>query len=224
MMLSLSHPRTTTRFDQQCSELTAADTVLVERAQAGDMDAFNLLVERYQQRVYGLCFRMLGAADADDATQEVFISAFWSIRRYRGDTFLSWLLRIASNKCLDYLRARKRRRFVSLDADDADTTPVQVVDPGERPEQRVLRSELARDLESALQALPADQRLVVILSDIQGYSYDEIVAATGVPVGTVKSRLSRARARLREIINARNPDLHVEHQSRSMELVQPVER
>ncbi len=203
MMHSLSLSHTTTRYEQPCSEPEAVDMVLITRAQTGDVDAFNLLVERYQQRVYALCFRMLGETDAEDAAQEVFLSAYRSIRRYRGDSFLSWLLRIASNKCLDYLRARSRRQLVSLDHDDADTAPLQLFDPAEGPEQQVLRSDLARSLALALQALPADYRLVVILCDIQGCSYEEIVAATGWPAGTVKSRLSRARARLREIIHSR---------------------
>ena len=118
------------------------------------------------------------------------------------------LLRITSNTCLDALRARGRRPSVSLDADGDDRAPFQLRDPGEGPEQRVLRGELAESLQLLLQELTADQRLVVILSDMEGYSHEEIVAATGWPAGTVKSRLSRARARLRDVIRSRSLDLH----------------
>jgi RNA polymerase sigma-70 factor (ECF subfamily) len=152
---------------------------------------------------------MLGNADADDATQEAFLSAFRAIRLYRGGSFIAWLLRITNNKCLDWLRARGRRPSVSLDADDGDRTPLQLREPGESPEQHMLRAELAESLELALQEIAADQRLVVILSDMEGYSYEEIVAATGWPLGTVKSRLSRARARLRTVIRSWSTDLHV---------------
>lgn len=186
---------------------SAADDHLIARSQAGDVQAFNLLVERYQQRVYAVCLRMLGHGDADDVTQEVFLSAFRSIRRYRGGSFISWLLRIATNKCLDALRARSRRPFISLDtaAEGTDNAPPrQLHDPSESPEQHLLRMDLARDLEHALLQLPPEQRLLVVLSDIQGYSYEEIAASTGWPAGTVKSRLSRGRARLRDILRSRD--------------------
>ncbi len=172
---------------------------LISRSQAGDVEAFNLLVKHYQHRVYELCLRMLGNVDADDAAQEVFLSAFRGIRHYRSRSFVAWLLRIATNECYDQLRARKRKPDRSLDTDAcaADLVPVQLQDQGEAPDYRLLRAELAQELQRRLQELEADQRLVVILSDIQGYRYDEIVAATGWPLGTVKSRLSRARAQLR---------------------------
>src|SRR3712207_6695106 len=153
------------------------DAHLVTRSQAGDVQAFNLLVERYQREVYGLCFRMLGDADAEDAAQEVFLAAFRAIRRYHGGSFRAWLLRIARNECYDQLRARKRRPHLSLDGDaSAEVTPPEVTDPGEAPDERLLRRELAGELQRRLQELPDDQRLIVILSDIQGYSYNEIAA------------------------------------------------
>jgi RNA polymerase sigma factor (sigma-70 family) len=179
------------------------ETEAISRSRHGDVQAFNRLVEHYQSRVYALCFRMLGDGDAaEDATQEVFLAAFRSIRGYRGGVFAAWLLRIAKNKCYDQLRARRRQ--VALDAapDDTDTAPRLVVDPSEGPEERVLRAELGRTLERLLLALPADQRLVVVLSDVQGYSYPEIAAATGWLAGTIKSRLSRGRTRLRTALRA----------------------
>ncbi len=134
--------------------------------------------------------------------QEAFLSAFRAVRLYRGGSFIAWLLRITNNKCLDWLRARGRRPSVSLDADDGERTPLQLREPVESPEQRVLRAELAESLELVLQEIAADQRLVVILSDIQGQSHEEIVATTGWPAGTVKSRLSRGRARLRDALRS----------------------
>jgi len=181
------------------------EAILISRSQADDVQAFNLLVERYQHRVYGLCVRMLGDADAAaDATQEVFLSAFRGISRYRDGSFLGWLLRIARNECYDQLRARKRRPHISLDiaASDADAAQIELTDPSEAPDDRMLRAELAQELQRRLQELEVDLRLVVILSDIQGYRYEEIAAATGWPLGTVKSRLSRARARLRDALRA----------------------
>lgn len=207
MALSPSLQFPTARFDEWSTDPDTDEAGLIARSRSGDVQAFNLLVERYQHRVYGLCFRMLGDMDAEDATQEAFLAAFRGIQRYRGGSFSAWLLRIAGNKCLDYLRARSRRPAVSLDTDagDADdAAPLQIRDQGESPEQRVLRAELARRLDLKLQELPAEQRLVVILSDIQGYSHGEIIAATGWLPGTVKSRLSRARGRLRAVLQHTN--------------------
>ena len=179
------------------------ETEAISRSRQGDVQAFNHLVELYQSRVYALCFRMLGdMSAAEDATQEVFLSTFRSIRGYRGGAFVAWLLRIAKNKCYDQLRARRRQVPLDATQDDMDIAPRLVVDPSEGPEERVLRAELGHTLERLLLALPADQRLVVVLSDVQGYSYPEIAAATGWPAGTIKSRLSRGRMRLRTAFRA----------------------
>jgi RNA polymerase sigma factor (sigma-70 family) len=196
--------RSMIRSEEPSRSSGADEQDLIGRSQAGNVEAFNMLIEHHQHRVHNLCFRMLGATDADDATQEVFLSAFRGIRRYHGGSFLSWLLRIATNKCYDQLRARKRKPHHSLDTDAgaADVAPLQLQDPGEAPDDRLVRAELAQEIQRRLQELETDQRLVVILSDIQGYRYEEIVAATGWPIGTVKSRLSRGRARLRAILQS----------------------
>ncbi|MFQ3661636.1 MAG: sigma-70 family RNA polymerase sigma factor [Chloroflexaceae bacterium] len=178
---------------------------LVEAGQRGDVEAFNQLVRLYEARVYNLCYRMLGDADtAADVTQETFISAYQSLRRFRGGVFRAWLLRIATNACYDALRARKRRPAVSLDAPQATESgaPFDVVDTAEAPDETALRHELARAIEQGLAQLPEDQRIVVILSDVQGLAYEEIAEVTGTNLGTVKSRLSRGRARLRDILRA----------------------
>lgn len=179
---------------------------LVAAGQRGDVEAFNQLVRLYEGRVYNLCYRMLSDADAAaDATQDTFIAAYRNLNRFRGGLFRAWLLRIATNTCYDMLRARQRRPVVSLDAgyEDEDTGPrLDLPDLAESPDEVVLRRELAQALERGIAQLPEDQRIVVILSDIQGLAYDEIAAVTNTNLGTVKSRLSRARARLRDMLRA----------------------
>lgn len=178
---------------------------LISAAQAGDLEAFNQIVRLYEMRVYNLCYRMLGDADAAaDATQDAFIAAFRNVRSFRGGVFKAWLLRIATNACYDVLRARKRRPAVSLDSTDNedDNTRTEATDPGESLDEMVVRQELSAAIQQGLAELPEDQRIVVILSDIQGLAYEEIAQITGVQLGTVKSRLSRARARLRDILRA----------------------
>ncbi len=179
------------------------ESQLITDSQRGDVRAFNLLVERYQVRVYNLAYRMLGDPDAAaDVTQDTFLAAYRNIRRYRGGVFASWLLRIATNACYDQLRLRQRRPTTSIDmlVEDEEHAPRQFEDQGETPDERSLRNELADEIQRGLNALDPDQRLAIIMSDIQGYSYDEISAATGWPLGTVKSRLSRGRAQLRAIL------------------------
>ncbi len=181
---------------------------LVHESQNGDLEAFNQLVLMHQQRIYNTCIRMLGDAESGaDAAQDTFISAFRKIHTFRGGSFRSWLTRIAMNTCYDVLRVRKRRPSLSLDAATSPTEEsgpsFDPADPGESPDDFVLRRELGDTIQQALNELPEDQRLIVILSDIQGMSYQEIVEITGNNLGTVKSRLSRGRTRLRDILKQR---------------------
>jgi RNA polymerase sigma-70 factor (ECF subfamily) len=179
---------------------------LVAAAQRGDVESFNALVRLYEGRVYNLCYRMLGDADsAADAAQDAFLSAFRNLRSFRGGSFRSWILRIATNACYDVLRARKRRPSVSLDAeadDESDSSPLQIADDTETPADFALRRELAVAIQRGLAALPEEQRVILILSDIEGLAYEEIAEVTNTNLGTVKSRLSRGRARLRDILKA----------------------
>lgn len=185
--------------------MASEEARLVEAGQRGDVEAFNQLVRLYEVRVYNLCYRMLGDADAAaDVTQETFIAAYRNLPRFRGGVFRAWLLRIATNACHDTLRARKRRPAVSLDAaQESESGPLSyLADTAEAPDETALRHELARAIEQGLAQLPDDQRIVVILSDVQGLAYEEIAEITGANLGTVKSRLSRGRARLRDILRA----------------------
>jgi RNA polymerase sigma factor (sigma-70 family) len=179
---------------------------LVEVAQRGDVESFNELVRLFEGRVYNLCYRMLGDADsAADAAQDAFLSAFRNLRSFRGGSFRSWMLRIATNTCYDVLRARKRRPSVSLDIetdDESASSPLQIADTAESPDDFAQRRELAAAIQDGLAALPDEQRIVLILSDIQGLAYEEIAQITNSNLGTIKSRLSRGRARLREVLKA----------------------
>jgi RNA polymerase sigma-70 factor (ECF subfamily) len=186
------------------------ETELVESSRRGDLEAFNCLVAAYQDRVYNLCLRMVGSPQAaEDATQEAFLSAYRSVGRLRGTNVRSWLFRIASNICIDELRRRKRQPAISLDApapDAEDERSMDVPDPDAGPEQLAVRGELWAALQAELAELPHEQRLAVVLCDIEGLSYEEIAETMGGSVGTVKSRISRGRARLREGVLAR-PEL-----------------
>jgi RNA polymerase sigma-70 factor (ECF subfamily) len=179
---------------------------LVEAARHGDVESFNALVRLYEGRIYNLCHRMLGDAEsAADAAQDAFLSAFRNLRSFRGGSFRSWILRIATNTCYDILRARKRRPTTSLDVDNGDgedSSPLQIADRAESPDDFALRRELAAAIERGLATLPEEQRLILILSDIQGLAYEEIAEITNTNLGTVKSRLSRGRARLRDVLKA----------------------
>lgn len=182
-----------------------SDGELIARAQQSNLDAFNQLVQRHQGAVYSVALRYMRSPDlAEDVTQDAFMRAYRSIDTFQnhdGLGFRSWLLRIASNRALDVLRARKRRPAESLDAamDDEESTWAPE-DTGETPFEFAERGDLATHLEWALGQISPDQRIVVILNDIQGHSYDEIAAMLDIAPGTVKSRLHRARARLREIL------------------------
>jgi len=179
------------------------EAALLDRARSGDLAAFNQIVEFHQVAVYNLCLRMMGAGQsAEDAAQEAFINAYRHLDKFRGGIFRAWLLRIASNACYDELRRRKARPAVSLDeprgGDDERSydPPSGEATLDERAEQMELRAAI----EAALLRLPDDQRLAIILCDVQGLDYAEIAEATRTSLGTVKSRINRGRARLRAIL------------------------
>jgi RNA polymerase sigma-70 factor (ECF subfamily) len=174
---------------------------LVSRSKSGDVEAFNLLVEQYQRLVYNLALRMLGNSEAaEDTSQDTFLSAYKAIGKFRGGSFKSWVLRIAVNSCHDKLRVARRYRVVSLDALMLEIGDLPQADNNESPEDYALRRELGRFLNEGLAHLPEDQRLAVILSDVQGLSYEEVAQVAGCSLGTVKSRLNRGRTRLRDFL------------------------
>ncbi|HNS51379.1 MAG TPA: sigma-70 family RNA polymerase sigma factor [Anaerolineae bacterium] len=181
------------------------EEALVASARRGDARAFNQLVLLHQGMAYNVAYRILGDSDlAADATQDAFLSAFKAIRQFRGGSFKAWMLRIVTNSCYDQLRAKQRRPSESLDdleVEEDHLRPLQ--DPSERPDEHVERLQLNQVLEAGIQRLPLEQRIVLVLSDVQGLNYQEIAEATGLSLGTVKSRLSRGRARMRDLLMER---------------------
>jgi RNA polymerase sigma-70 factor (ECF subfamily) len=188
----------------------ANEAALIQAAQCGDLDAYNQLVLAHQSQVYNLAARILGDdAAADDATQQAFIAAYQHLNTFRGGSFKHWLLRTVTNACYDALRYQRRRPSVSLDdlghsnanGDECDLDFDELIaaeaeSPLASAECRDLRDAISR----AIQRLPAEQRIVFVLADVQALSHQEVVEVTRWPIGTVKSRLFRARARLRDLL------------------------
>lgn len=183
------------------------EPALIRHAKKGDLTAFNKLVIQYQDMLYNTAYRILGdPALAADATQEAFISAFKKLKSYRGGSFKAWLLRIVTNACYDELRRQKRRPQTPLEPltenDEEMETPRWIADPSALPEEQLETAELDRAIQDCIESLPPDFRAVVVLTDIQGLDYKEAAAALKKPLGTIKSRLARARTRLRDCLQA----------------------
>jgi RNA polymerase sigma-70 factor (ECF subfamily) len=181
----------------------------LKAAQRGEVTAFNTLIQAYQRQVFNVCYRTLGnPEDAADATQDALLNAFRAVGSFNGPAagLRSWLLRIAVNTCYDQLRRRQRKPSESLDSlhtsedDQSPTLAERLNDPRPGPEQQSLGAETARHIQQAIDMLPPDQRTTVVLCDVQGLSYDEVAQIMSVELGTVKSRLSRARAQLRVLL------------------------
>jgi len=186
---------------------TTSETLLIKSAQRGDMDAFNDLVLRYQDLLYRIALRVVrDECVAQDALQEAMIHAFRHIRSFRGGNFKSWLARVTVNASYDELRRGKRHNGIPLELftseGDEIESPDWMRDPASGPEDRAERSELQRVLHSCIKSLVPDYRLMVILVDMEGMSYEEAAYVAHVPVGTVKSRLSRARMQLRDSLQS----------------------
>ncbi len=179
---------------------------MIQAAKTGDLDSFNRLVLAYQDLVYNHAYRMIGEEEsADDATQNTFIAAYKHLGSFRGGSFKAWLLRIVTNSCYDELRRRKRRPSVPLepldDAGEEVESPRWMEDPADQPEEIAARMELQNAIQHCLDRLPEDFRSAVVMVDVQGMDYIEAAASIGSPIGTIKSRLARARLRLRDCLN-----------------------
>lgn len=180
----------------------ASESELISRAAKGDLESFNRLVTLYQDCLFNTAFRILGGYDeAEDAVQKAFISAFRAIRSFRGGSFRAWLLRTTINTCYDEIRRRKRHPEIPIEPDPLDgdqmDTDYGYADPSPEPHQIVEMRELQRAVQHCLQELPADFRIVAILADVEELDYEEISRITSNPLGTIKSRLARARQKLR---------------------------
>lgn len=209
-MPSVTRTESAQEDDQPGSELiedqreTPSDGELLTRAAEGDLEAFNQFVKRHQRAVVGLCAGILRDARlAEDVTQDAFIRAWKNLPSFKGDAAKAWLLRIATNRCLDLLRQRNRQATDSLDAQIVELEPRWTTQtPSESPESEAERVELGDRLDAALAELPDDQRVALVMADVLGYEYLDIAELTGSAMGTVKSRISRARARLRSALLA----------------------
>lgn len=189
-------------------EAGSSEDELVARARAHDLAAFNQLVLAYQNLAYSVAYRMLqDQASTSDAVQDSFIKAYRGLSGFQGGNFKSWLMRIVVNTCYDELRTQQRRRTDGLDDLHQEPEPLSTLGTRpETPEQYAERMELGSALEAAVAALPEEQRTAVVLYDVHGFAYEEIAEMTGWPMGTVKSRINRARIKLRDTL-LQNPEL-----------------
>ncbi len=192
---------------------TPDEQKLIQLSLEGHLDSFNRLVEMHQDAVFSVALRMVrNHATAEDLTQDAFISAFKNLRSYRGGVFKAWLMRIVRNATYDHLRRTKRRPETSIDKDIVMFS--NTIESDDRsPQEWAQSGELREIITHCLGALSEDQRMAVVLVDIEGYQYDEAADYMGVSIGTIKSRLNRARARLRDCLQT-----HPEHLPDSMRL------
>jgi RNA polymerase sigma-70 factor (ECF subfamily) len=178
---------------------------LVRRAREGDQDAFAELVRLYQRPIYSLAFRMTGSPeDAEELTQTAFLNAWRGLARFQEDaSFFTWLYRLATNACIDFLRHEKRRylvlQTVSLDDEERQAAAL-LPDYRNSPEERALQHDLHEVLTAAMQSLSHEHREILVQREIDGLSYQEIAELLNLELGTVKSRIARARLALRRIL------------------------
>jgi len=187
--------------------MPAADEAnLVQMAIKGDLDAFNHLVLAYQEMAFNVAFRILSDdSAAQDATQNAFLSAYRSLGTYRGGSFRAWLLRMVTNTCYDELRRRKRHPTTPLEPQGDDDqeeveSPRWMADDTPGPEGTLEQAELEQAVQHCLDDLPYDFKIVVVMIDVEGMDYLEVSQAISKPLGTIKSRLARARLRLRDCL------------------------
>ncbi len=177
------------------------ETALIQDALNGNLDAFNGLVLHYQNLAYNVAYRIMGEPGAaGDATQEAFISAYKKLEQYHGGSFKAWLLRIVTNACYDELRRRQRQPVTSLkpelnDGDELED-PYWIEDPSADPEERIEQQELQKAIQECINQLDEKFKTILVLVDVEGLDYETAAEAVGTPLGTVKSRLARARERV----------------------------
>jgi RNA polymerase sigma-70 factor (ECF subfamily) len=189
---------------------------LVEMARAGDVKAFELLIEGCEKKVFNIAYRMIANyEDASELAQEVFIKAFKSIGKFKGDSlFSTWIYKITTNVCLDEIRKRKNRKVISLDENivyEGNEIKRQLKDEEPGPEIKAESNEIKKAVKESINELPEDYKTVIILRDIQGFSYEEIARIISCPEGTVKSRINRARQALKKILEHKRELLSEEY-------------
>lgn len=178
------------------------EQALIQRALRGDLESFNALILRYQDSAYTLAYRIMGDShSASDALQEAFIIAYRRLGTYRGGSFRAWLMRITTNQCYDELRRVRRRPSVSVEAMGEETGDDPAIPDGsDTPEEVAEQRELQQAIQQCISSLNADQRVVLVMCDVDGMDYQAIADTVGAQIGTVKSRLSRARAAVRDCL------------------------
>jgi len=181
------------------------EQALIQSALQGDMDAFNRLVLAFQDMAYNTAYRIMGeGVAAEDATQEAFISMYQKLHTYRGGSFKAWILRIVTNACYDELRRRQRRPVTPLEPEDDDgelvESPKWMEDTAPTPDERMDQSELEGAIQHCLDGLDENFRTVVVLVDVSGEDYETVAGIIHKPMGTVKSRLARARQKLQDCL------------------------
>jgi len=200
--------------DEASATQNIDDNVLVKAAQQGDAEAFGILVDRYHGQIYGLVGRMCGTDKAEDLTQDIFLKALKALRRFQfhGEaSFRTWLYRIGVNEAINELRQRKRRRQImgpSLDEPvltDDGLVQRQLSDTTEEPYRLTVQNELQRVVHEVLEMLTEKQRTALVLIDLQGLTYEEAAGVLACPLGTLKSRLVRARGTFAEKFRQHQP-------------------
>ena len=181
------------------------EQALIQLAQKGDLNSFNRLVLAYQDLIYTHALRLLGDPPAaDDAAQECFISAYRALNTFRGGSFKAWLLRIATNECYDELRRLKSHPTTDLEPlnseDEEIETALWMIDPSDSPEEQIAQKALQQAIQNCLNQLPDEFRSVVVTIDMDGCDYAEAARILSKPIGTIKSRLARARYRLQDCL------------------------
>lgn len=184
------------------------EAVLINKAKKGDITAFEALIEDHQKRVYNIALRILNnSEDAYDAAQEVFIKVYKSIASFKGDSsFSTWIYRITKNVCLDEIRKRKKNKAISIDEEyenEEGSMQKQIYDDSPGPEEITERKIDKEQIYKAIELLSEQQKIVLVLRDIQGFSYEEIGKIIDCPEGTVKSRINRARKSLVELLRSK---------------------
>jgi RNA polymerase sigma-70 factor (ECF subfamily) len=182
-----------------------AEVELIEKALKGDLLSFNDLVLTYQDMAFNLAYRMLGSsAAAADATQEAVISMYRKLDSYRGGSFKSWFLRIVSNECLDELRRQKRRPSVPIDQENEDGEIIEsaswMKDDSLPYEDQISNAELEKALTHCMDGLEEKFKTVIVLVDVSGEDYETVAGVIQVPIGTIKSRLARARQKMQDCL------------------------
>jgi RNA polymerase sigma-70 factor (ECF subfamily) len=200
----------------EAGNMSNTEKELINRAKKGDIEAFEQLIEGCQKKVFNIAFRMLGNYDdASELAQEVFLKAYKSIKNFKGDSlFNTWIYKVTTNACLDEIRKRKNKKVVSLDEDveiGGNEIKRQIKDDSPGPELAAEDNELKRAVKDSINMLSEEYRTVIVLRDIQGFSYEEIANIIKCPEGTVKSRINRARQALKKILQKKKELINEEY-------------